>query len=61
MIKNVLCSITDVEVYPIVALVLFLFVFTVAAVRAFTLKKSQAAALCRMPLEDCTMHEGDLP
>lgn len=61
-VKNVLCGIASLEVYPIVALVLFALVFAGAACWAFTLKKTEAAALCRMPLEDSTPDgiEGDL-
>ena len=60
MIRNVLCSITDVAVYPIVALVLFVLVFAGATLWAVSMRKSQVAALGRMPLEDSTTVEGDL-
>lgn len=54
MIRNVLCSITDVSVYPIVALVLFVLVFAGATLWAVSLRKSEVVALGRMPLEDST-------
>lgn len=52
MIKNVLCTIQDVQVYPIVALFMFLAVFAGAIVVALTMKRSDAAARSRMPLDD---------
>ena len=52
MIKNVLTSMSDIHVYPILSLILFVLVFAGAVVRAVTMRKSEAAALCRMPLED---------
>lgn len=52
MIKNVLGTIQDVQVYPIVALFLFLFVFAGAIVVALAMTSGDAAARCRMPLED---------
>jgi len=61
MIKNVLCGIANVDVYPIVSLILFLLVFAGSAVWAFTMKKSQVAELCRMPLEDSSIDQGDKP
>jgi hypothetical protein len=52
MIKNVLSSIGGVEVYAIIALVMFVLVFTGAIVVAFVMKRGTAAERCRMPLED---------
>lgn len=52
MIKNVLVHIQHIEIYPILSLVLFVLVFAGAILWALSLKKSEAAALGRMPLED---------
>lgn len=52
MIKNVLTSITGVEVYPIVALIMFVLVFSGAIIVALAMNRNVAAARCRMPLED---------
>ena len=52
MIKNVLVHINDIEVFPIISLVLFVLVFAGSIIRAASLKKSEAAAYGRMPLED---------
>ncbi len=61
MIKNVLVNITDIHVYPVVALVLFLLVFAGALVMAATMKKSRVDQMSRMPLEDSTQPtEGEL-
>jgi hypothetical protein len=61
MVKNVLCGITDIHVYPVVSLVLFLLVFAGALLWAATMKKSEAAAFSAMPLNDSTnSREGEL-
>ena len=61
MIKNVLVNITDIHVYPVVALVLFVLVFAGAAVMAATMKKSAVVQMSRLPLEDSTQStEGEL-
>lgn len=52
MIKNVLTSITGIEVYPIIALIMFVLVFSGAIIVALAMNRSVAAARCRMPLED---------
>ena len=60
MITNVLCSIRDLQAYPIIALIMFLFVFTGSIVRALAMQRDEAAARGRMPLEDTTSdNEGE--
>jgi hypothetical protein len=57
MIKNVLTSITGVETYAIIALVMFVLVFAGAIVVALAMKRDTASARCRMPLEDSILGE----
>ena len=52
MIKNVLVHISDIEVYPIISLVLFVLVFAGSILRALSLKQNEATSYSRMPLED---------
>ncbi len=52
MIKNVLVHINHIEVLPIISLVLFVLVFAGATLWAMSLKKSEAMAYSRMPLDD---------
>lgn len=52
MIKNVLVHINHIEVLPIISLVLFVLVFAGATLWAMSLKKSEAMAFSRMPLDD---------
>ncbi|MBW7907357.1 MAG: hypothetical protein H3C50_00325 [Kiritimatiellae bacterium] len=59
MIKNVIANIEHVTVLPIVALVLFMLVFVGAALWAMGLKKSEASAYGRLPLEDASPSEGE--
>ena len=57
MIKNVLTHIANVEVYPIISLTLFVLVFAGMAIWAVGMKKTEAARLGRLPLEDDSTHE----
>ena len=57
-VKNVLCGISDIHVYPILALVLFLLVFAGSVIWAVTMKKSEAKTLGAMPLNDSS--DGEL-
>lgn len=59
MIKNVLVHIEHIEIYPLISLTLFVLVFAGAIAWALSLKRSEAAAYGRMPLEDSTENEGD--
>ena len=58
-VKNVLCGITDIHVYPILALVMFVLVFAGSIVWAVTMKKSDAIKLGSMALDESTT-EGEL-
>ncbi len=59
MIKNVIANIEHVTVLPIIALILFMLVFICAALWALSLKKSEASAYGRLPLEDASVNEGE--
>lgn len=58
MIRNVLQSIVGVEVFPVISLILFLFVFTVMLVWAIRKDKQYLEELARLPLEDDAVNAG---
>ncbi len=58
MIKNVLTHIENIAVFPIISLILFALVFTGMVLWTMSMKKSDAAACGRIPLEDATEEEG---
>jgi hypothetical protein len=59
MIRNVLTRLKNIEPYPVAALVLFLLAFAVVLYRVMRMKRDQAAALGRLPLEDSKEEEGE--
>jgi hypothetical protein len=52
MIKDVLQSIASVEIYPIIALVLFITAFIAVAVQTLFMDKTELARISRLPLDD---------
>ncbi len=61
MISEVLSSIKDVAIYPIVTLLIFFTAFLGVVVWTFRLQKSEVVRMSRLPLEDTTGsdHEGE--
>jgi cytochrome c oxidase cbb3-type subunit 4 len=51
-IKHHMTTIENIEIYPIISLLLFVSVFTIAAVMAARMKKSEIEVLENTPLED---------
>ncbi len=54
MISEVLSSIKDVAIYPIVTLLIFFAAFLGVVVWTFRLRKSEVVRMSRLPLEDTT-------
>jgi len=54
MYKIVLNHISDVEIWPIMALLIFASIFTIMAVRAIRMDKKQANQFASIPLENNT-------
>lgn len=52
MIKDVLQSITSVEIYPIISLILFVIAFFAVAIKVLLMDKTELARLSRLPLDD---------
>lgn len=52
MISEALSSIRDVQVYPIITLLLFFAAFTGVVVWALRMRKQEVARMSRLPLED---------
>lgn len=52
MIKDVLQSIASVEIYPIIALLLFLIVFLAVALKTILMDKTELARISRLPLDE---------
>ncbi len=52
MISEVLSSIQNVEVYPIVTMLLFIAAFVGVVIWTFRLRKHEVARLSRLPLDD---------
>lgn len=61
MISEVLSSIKDVAIYPIVTLLIFFAAFLGVVVWTFRLQKSEVARISRLPLDDTSGsdHEGE--
>ncbi|GLB48903.1 hypothetical protein Y10_12710 [Neptunitalea sp. Y10] len=51
-IKHHLDTIADIEIYPIISLLIFFLFFTMIIVRAFTKKKDYIKEISALPLED---------
>lgn len=51
-IKHHMTTIENIEVYPIISLVLFVSIFTIATVLALRMKKTRIEELENTPLED---------
>ena len=51
MYKEILRSIAGIEVFPVISLVLFVTVFTIALVRALRMDRGQVEHASRLPLE----------
>ena len=52
MYKETLRAIVGIGTFPVISLVLFVTVFTVAAVRAFRMQRTEADRFASLPLED---------
>ena len=61
MISEVLSSIKDVAIYPIVTLLIFFAAFLGVVVWTFRLQKSEVVRMSRLPLDDTfgSDHEGE--
>lgn len=61
MISEVLSSIKDVAIYPIVTLLIFFAAFLGVVVWTFRLQNSEVARISRLPLDDTfgSDHEGE--
>jgi cytochrome c oxidase cbb3-type subunit IV len=51
-IKHHMTTIEDIEIFPIISLLMFVSVFTIAAVIAMRMKKTEIEELENTPLED---------
>jgi len=51
MYKELLRSIAGIEIFPVISLLLFVTVFTVAVVRAMRMERAHLTRMSRMPLE----------
>jgi hypothetical protein len=52
MIKDVLQSIANVEIYPIIALILFFISFLAVTIKVLMMDKTKLAKYAQIPLED---------
>ena len=52
MYKEILRSITGIEVFPLISLVLFVVVFAAVVIYAVRLDRARAAQLAGLPLDD---------
>lgn len=52
MIKDVLQSITSVEIYAIISLILFVVVFLAVALKTLLMDKTELVRISRLPLDD---------
>ena len=52
MIKDVLQSISNIEIYPIIALILFLVSFLAVTLKTLFMNKAELARLSRLPLDE---------
>jgi hypothetical protein len=60
MYKDILRSIAGIEVFPVISLVLFVTVFTIAIVRAWRMDRAQVEHASRLPLEGGANREGEV-
>jgi hypothetical protein len=51
-IKHHMTTIENIEIFPIISLLLFVSIFVIASVRAFRMKKSDIQNIENTPLED---------
>lgn len=51
MYTELLRSITGIEIFPVISLLLFVTVFTVAVVRAMRMERAHLTLMSRMPLD----------
>ena len=58
MIKEALLSLPGVEIYPIISLVLFVVIFTIVVIWAFSLGKEVIAEMESIPLDND--NDGDI-
>ena len=59
MIKDVLQSIANVEIYPIIALALFIASFVAITLQTILMDKKELARISRLPLDDSDMAENE--
>lgn len=52
MIKDVLQSITSVEIYPIISLILFVISFLAVGIKVLLMDKTELARISRLPLDE---------
>ncbi|MEL7339810.1 MAG: cbb3-type cytochrome c oxidase subunit 3 [Bacteroidota bacterium] len=52
MYKDVLRSISDIDIFPVIAIVIFMIFFVGLFVYVFKLDKKQVSQMASMPLED---------
>jgi hypothetical protein len=53
MYKEILQSITGIEVFPVISLVLFVIVFAAVLVSVARMDRTRAHGLAALPLDDC--------
>ncbi len=51
-IKHHMTTIDNIEIYPMITLVLFVSIFVIVAIRAARMKKTEINELANTPLED---------
>lgn len=52
MIRDVLQSITNVEIFPIISLILFVISFLIVFLKTWMMDKTELTRLSRLPLDD---------
>ncbi len=57
MYKDVLRSMDDVSLFPVIAIAIFFFFFLIIAIRAIRLDKKHVNHLASLPIEDEMHHE----
>ncbi len=58
MISNVLSSIDGIEIYPLIAMIIFIFLFAICLIYIFRLDKNFLHKMGNLPLE--TINENDI-
>ncbi len=58
MIKETLQSLAGVEIYPIISLLIFIFVFTMVIIWAFSIDKKVISEMEKIPLDN-NINDGD--